>query len=145
MTAIRVVDDHVELTNVGQTTHVQLDTHVSSSQFLVLSSSANVPPEARLLSASAGVSLTDAGAGNTLTIGLNVEAGTGVSLTTGSTGKVTISATGGGPVTGTLPTPTTLGQILFATTTGSFVAALPITTLNSGWLVNDQGYLLVSS
>lgn len=45
--------------------------------------------------------------------------------------------------TGSLPTPTQAGQVLFATTSGAFVQALPLTTLEAGWLVNNDGILLV--
>lgn len=43
-----------------------------------------------------------------------------------------------------LSPPTAVGQLLFAVTTDQFSRVLPITSPN-GWLVNDDGYLLVSS
>ena len=45
--------------------------------------------------------------------------------------------------TGSLPTPDCVGQILFAINTSKFAKSLPITTHN-GWLVNSNGYLIVS-
>lgn len=69
MTAIRVIDDHKELTNVGSLTHDQLDTHVNTTPFVVASGSVGeVPNSARLLTAGTGVSLVDNGPGNTLVI-----------------------------------------------------------------------------
>lgn len=61
MTAHRVVDEHCELGGIGQTTHEELDTHVSGSEFLVLSSSTNVPPVARTLCVGDGLLFDDEG------------------------------------------------------------------------------------
>lgn len=73
MTAIRVVDDHKELDNVGSLTHEQLDTHVNTTPFVVPSGSlGEVPASARLLTAGTGVSLTDNGPGNELVINADV-------------------------------------------------------------------------
>lgn len=49
----------------------------------------------------------------------------------------TISGAGG------VPAPTQVGQMLVSVDGASFAAALPLTSTSAGWLVNDQGYLLV--
>lgn len=68
MTAYRVVDDHKELENVGSLTHDQLDSHVNSTPFLIVSGViGSIPPSARLLSGS-GITITDGGPGGTLTL-----------------------------------------------------------------------------
>ena len=73
MTAIRVVDDHKELDNVGSLTHDQLDTHVNTTPFVISSGSlGEVPASARLLTAGTGVSLVDNGPGNELVINADV-------------------------------------------------------------------------
>lgn len=138
MSATRVIDDHKELENIGNVPHVDIDTHISSSQFLVLSSSTNTPPSARHLNLTSGLTGSDSGPGSDFTISLNIAAGPGVTLST-SSNVVTISATGG---SGTLPLPTDICQTLFAVD-GVFVPSTPITHLNVGWLMNDLGYLLV--
>ena len=43
----------------------------------------------------------------------------------------------------TLPTPTAEGQILIAVTSTTFSVAQPLTSLEDGWLINDDGLLLV--
>jgi len=68
-----------------------------------------------------------------------IEAGTNVTVTTGSTGNITIAA-----AAASLPTPTMVGEVLFAVTANKFVQSLPITSYQ-GWLVNNQGYMLVSA
>jgi hypothetical protein len=74
MTAIRVVDDHKELDNVGSLTHDQLDTHVNTTPFVVPSGSlGEIPANARLLTAGTGVSLVDNGPGNELVINAGEE------------------------------------------------------------------------
>lgn len=75
MTAYRVIDDHKELDNIGTTTHDQIDTHVNSTPFIVVSGTLdNIPTNARLLTAGSGITITDGGA----------------------TGSITITSTGGG-------------------------------------------------
>jgi hypothetical protein len=64
--------------------------------------------------------------------------GANISVVTQSNGQVEISTAG-------TPTPTAVGQILFAVDGTSFVPALPITSEGAGWLINDNGILLVSS
>lgn len=72
MTAYRVVDDHKELDNVGSNTHDQIDLHIDTTPFLVVSGAAgNVPTNARLLSGS-GITITDNGPGNTLVIAATI-------------------------------------------------------------------------
>lgn len=71
MTAHRVIDVHSELQGVGQVTHAELDTHVSSSAFLLLSSSTNLPPEARYLVTGSGITLTDDPGTNTLSVSVD--------------------------------------------------------------------------
>jgi len=44
--------------------------------------------------------------------------------------------------TGTLPTPVNIGQVLFAKTATTFSVEQPLTTAQ-GWLVNEEGTLLV--
>ena len=68
MTAYRVVDDHFELDNVGSNTHDQIDTHVDTTPFLIVSGTVgNIPANARLLSGS-GIVITDNGPGGTLVL-----------------------------------------------------------------------------
>ena len=63
-------------------------------------------------------------------------AGPGIQITTQSNGQVVIANKD--------EPPTAIGQVLIAITTSSFSRALPITSLTAGWLVNAQGFLLVS-
>lgn len=120
MTATRVVTDHEELDNIGNVTHEEIDSHLNTSPFLLVSGVAGiVPTSARKLVAGSGISISDGGAG----------------------GDLTISSVAS---TGSLPAPNNMGELLFAVTVSRFAAALPITTQN-GWLVNNDGYLLVSS
>ena len=44
---------------------------------------------------------------------------------------------------GAFPTPTEEGQHIIAVTASAFVLAMPLTTLEDGWLVNNDGLLLV--
>ena len=57
-----------------------------------------------------------------------------VNITTKSNGQVSVR----------LREPAQIGLILFATSTASYVPALPITSAG-GWLINNSGILLVSS
>ena len=63
MTAVRVVGSHVELSDVGQLTHDQLDTYITGSAFLVVSGSGPLPPAARRLKAGSGITIIDEGPG----------------------------------------------------------------------------------
>lgn len=68
MTAIRVIDSHLELDDIGQLTHDQLDTYITGSAFLVVSGTGPLPPAARRLQAGAGITITDEGPGGNLII-----------------------------------------------------------------------------
>ena len=66
MTAYRVVDDHKDLDNVGSLTHDQIDNHVNTTPFVIVSGAAgNIPSNARLLTGS-GIAITDTGPGGNL-------------------------------------------------------------------------------
>lgn len=123
MSANRVVDSHFELDDIGTHTHVQIDDHIDNTPFVIVSGTTGpVPPSARKLAAGPGITISDHGAGQDLVISASVTASLSV-------------------------TPTQVGQLLFAVTTSSFVAALPIVTLGftPGWMMNDDGILLVSA
>lgn len=78
MTAVHIIDDHNELTNIGLLNHQQLDTYITGSTFLVVSSSSGpLPPAARRLKAGAGVSITDEGPGGNLIINCTVTGSSG--------------------------------------------------------------------
>lgn len=77
MTATRVIDDHLELTNVGTTTHAQIDNYINNSQFVLVSSSSVVPPSARKLIAGVGVSIVDTGPGGSVIISCTVTGSSG--------------------------------------------------------------------
>jgi hypothetical protein len=69
MTAYRIVEDHNELTNVGETTHDQIDSHINTTPFVVVSGTVgSVPANARYLSGSGGVAIIDNGPGGPLVI-----------------------------------------------------------------------------
>lgn len=75
MTAYRVIDDHSELGNIGTITHDEIDVHVNSTPFVIVSGTVdNVPVNARLLTAGSGIVITDEG----------------------PTGSIIITSTGGG-------------------------------------------------
>lgn len=81
MTAYRVIDDHKELDNIGSNTHDQIDTHINTTPFIIVSGAVgNIPANARLLTGS-GVTITDGGPGGNLT--LTVVGGGGGSGTPG--------------------------------------------------------------
>ncbi len=123
MTARRVIDDHRELDNVGSIPHAEIDTHVSSSQFLVLSSSANVPPTARTLVLGAGLKSIDEGPNGNLQIYIDPDYLPSASF----------------------PRPTVVGSMLYAPTTSSFVEAVPIATRHGFLVTQRDGYMVVNS
>lgn len=75
--------------------------------------------------------------------------GPGITLTTKNSGgdeKLEASITPGildGYGEASLPQPTCCGQVLYSIDGNSFTAQLPLTSTSSGWLVNDNGILLV--
>jgi hypothetical protein len=71
MTAYRVIDDHKELDNVGSRTHDEIDVHIDDTDFLVLSSSTNVPTNARIFVPGSGISFTDGGPGGNFIISVS--------------------------------------------------------------------------
>lgn len=71
MTAYRVIDDHKELDNVGSRTHDEIDVHIDDTDFLVLSSSTNVPTNARIFVPGTGISFSDGGPGGNFVISVS--------------------------------------------------------------------------
>lgn len=140
-----------------------------SASYVVLSFTGSLPNE-RVLSASVGLLLTDNGPGNTVDLRINdrevatlsgsifggrlyasggltgslqeVIPGTAYLTATGS--AITVVTQSNGQVRVGLVKPDLVGQLLFAVTADQFVKALPITS-EAGWLVNNDGILLVSS
>lgn len=80
MTAYRVIDDHNELENIGQLSHVQLDAYITGSTFLVVSGSGPIPPSARQLTAGPGIVISDEGPGGRLIISSSVVAPPGATF-----------------------------------------------------------------
>ena len=68
MTAIRVIDDHRDLENVGSLTHSRIDDYINDTTFLILSGSTEIPSGSRQLIAGSGISIVDNGPGSTVTI-----------------------------------------------------------------------------
>jgi len=71
MTAIRVIEEHCELGGIGETTHVEIDNHISGSSFLILSSSTELSPNARTLCLGYGLVSDDHGPQNQFCIYLD--------------------------------------------------------------------------
>ena len=75
MTAYRVIDDHDDLDNIGSHTHDEIDSHIESTPFLVVSGA--VPPvtssSARYLEAGTGIQITDNGPGGSFVIASTVD------------------------------------------------------------------------
>lgn len=75
-------------------------------------------------------------------LSMKLEAGSGISLSVqnpGANETLRIAATGGGA----LPAATDVGQVLFSLDGLTFEVAQPLTS-DQGWLVNDEGTLLVA-
>ena len=69
MTAYRVIDDHNELENRGSHSHSEIDSHIETTPFVLVSgSNISVTSSARYLEAGTNVSITDNGPGNSLVI-----------------------------------------------------------------------------
>lgn len=72
MTAYRVLDDHRELDNIGTRTHDEIDIHVDTSAFLIVSGvSSHVPTLGRLLTAGSNIQFFDGGPGGSFTISVS--------------------------------------------------------------------------
>lgn len=75
MTAIRIIDDHTELANVGTVTHASIDSYFNNTAWIIVSGSPGgpIPPSARHLKAGSGISFTDGGDDGDFTVaGFNV-------------------------------------------------------------------------
>jgi hypothetical protein len=59
MSAIRVIDDHNELENVGAISHQQLDDYINNSRWLVYSGSGPLPSSALTLVAGEGIQINE--------------------------------------------------------------------------------------
>ncbi len=115
MTATRVIVEHSDLDGVGTKTHDQIDTHINSTTFIVVSGT--VPPAGRRLAAGSGVTITDGGPGGDLTLNLS---GSGTPIPAAQ-----------------------IGQVLFSTDGATFSANLPVTHPDYGWLMQDNGIFIV--
>lgn len=80
MTAYKVIDDHRDLSNVGDVVHTEIDNHISGTSFLVVSGSGPVPPNGRRLVAGSGISIADGGPGGDLVISTTATPGTGSNI-----------------------------------------------------------------
>lgn len=58
MTAIRVIDDHEDLDNVGSNTHQQLDNYIDHTRWILAPGSNPVPPSALTINAGDGIEIT---------------------------------------------------------------------------------------
>ena len=67
MTAHRVIDDHSELGGIGTLTHSELDDHVNTTPFVVVSGTVSTQ-QSRFIEAGAGIAVHDNGPGLGLTI-----------------------------------------------------------------------------
>lgn len=77
MTAYKVIDDHFDLSNVGDVIHTEIDAHISGTAFIVVSGSGPLPPSGRRLVAGTGISIADGGPGGDLVISTTTTPGTG--------------------------------------------------------------------
>ena len=80
MTAVRVLSDHGELENSGQTTHEQIDGYLGQTWFVVLSGSTGpIPGSGRALRPGPGIVFNDGGPGGYLDISAPGAAGSAIS------------------------------------------------------------------
>lgn len=86
MTAIRIIDDHTELANIGTVTHASIDNYVNNTAWLIVSGSPGgpIPPSARHLKAGSGISFSDGGDDGDFTV-------TGFSVSNSSDNRVLTS------------------------------------------------------
>lgn len=63
MTAIRVVENHLELENIGDLQHSDIDNLLTGSSFLVLATPSGTLSQARVFSAGPGITINDGGPG----------------------------------------------------------------------------------
>ena len=69
MTAYKVIDNHKDLDGIGSFTHDQVDSHINTTPFVVVSGSGSpVSPQARTLIAGPGVQIFDSGPGGYITV-----------------------------------------------------------------------------
>lgn len=71
MTAIRIIESHFELEDVGQESHARIDevlAYLTGSETILLVSASSILSGARTIAGGPGVSITDAGPGGILTI-----------------------------------------------------------------------------
>ena len=61
MTAIRVIDDHEDLDNVGAITHQQLDNYIDHARWILGPGSNPSPPSSLTITAGDGISITETG------------------------------------------------------------------------------------
>jgi hypothetical protein len=63
MTAIRVVENHLELENIGELPHADIDNLLTGSSFLVVTTPSGSLGSARVLAAGPGITINDGGPG----------------------------------------------------------------------------------
>jgi hypothetical protein len=66
MTAIRVIEDHFELENVGDTSHARIDEvleYLTGTEPIIVTSASNILSGSRIITGGPGVSITDGGPG----------------------------------------------------------------------------------
>lgn len=69
MTAYKVIDNHKDLDGIGSFTHDQIDSHINTTPFVVVSGSGSpASPAARILVAGPGVQILDSGPGGYITV-----------------------------------------------------------------------------
>jgi hypothetical protein len=119
VTAVRVVENHKELENIGQVSHDEIDSALTGSNFLITSGTvgSNALSGSRVFTAGSNISFVDNGPGGTFVI----------------------SSTGAG----SLPTPNAEGEILFAATPTAFVSARPLINNSTGQILFNANAVMV--